>query len=155
MSLCLTVDPENPEDRPLVLAAEVVQAGGLIVYPTDTLYGIGANAWNAGAVLRVQHVKQRVEKKPILVLIASLESLHGLTEEISPAAQQLMDTFWPGPLTLVFKASVLLPPDLTSGTGTIGVRLPSSRLCARLLELCGSPLTSTSANLSGEPVPGS
>ena len=150
MALHLNVNQKNPSDQPLVLAAEVIQAGGVIVYPTETIYGIGANAWNSAAVSRVQKIKHRSDPKPILVVVDSAEAAAGVTAEIPRMARPFMDRFWPGPLTLVMKASLLLPEALTLGRGTIGVRIPSNPVCLRLLALCGCPLTSTSANLSGE-----
>jgi L-threonylcarbamoyladenylate synthase len=150
MALTLNVDPVNPSDRTLVLAAEVVQAGGVIVYPTDTIYGIGANALNAEAIAKVHAIKRRTDAKPILVLVPTAAEVKDLTLEVSRAARLLMDAFWPGPLTLVFAASGTLPPVLRSGGDTIGIRVPSSQLCLKLLRLCSCPITSTSANLSGE-----
>ena len=151
MALTLAVDREHPADRPLVLAAEVIQAGGVIVYPTETVYGIGANAWDGTAIAKVRALKHRTDQKPILVIVHSQEQLAMVVEDISPLARQCMEVFWPGPLTLVFKASGRVPDLLSRGTGTIGVRIPSSPVCLRLLELAGCPLTSTSANISGMP----
>jgi L-threonylcarbamoyladenylate synthase len=151
MALTLNISPANPEDKPLVLAAEVIQAGGVIVYPTETLYGIGANAWDGTAIAKVRAIKQRTDQKPILVVIHSRDQLRSLAATVNENARLLMDHFWPGPLTLVFPASRQVPDMLSRGTGTIGVRIPSSPLCLRLLTLCGCPLTSTSANLSGQP----
>jgi L-threonylcarbamoyladenylate synthase len=151
MALTMTVSLAKPEDKPLVLAAEVIQAGGIIVYPTETLYGIGANAWDGSAIAKVRALKYRTDQKPILVIARSQEHLRQLTDEISPLAQRFIDAFWPGPLTLVFRASKQVPDLLSRGTGTIGVRIPSSPVCLRLLELAGCPLTSSSANLSGQP----
>ncbi len=153
MALHLKIDPNAPADSPLLLAAEVIQAGGVLVYPTDTLYGIGANAWNAGAVARVQEIKRRQEAKPILIVVDSIETAYGVTDEVTDVARRLMERFWPGPLTLVMKASAHLPPALSQGRGTIGVRLPALAACRRLLSLSGCPLTSTSANISGEQTP--
>ena len=151
MALTLAVDRERPADRPLVLAAEVIQAGGVIVYPTETVYGIGANAWDGSAIAKVRALKHRTDQKPILVIVHSQDQLAALVDGISPLARQCMDAFWPGPLTLVFKASGRVPDLLSRGTGTIGIRIPSSPVCLRLLELAGCPLTSTSANISGQP----
>lgn len=151
MSLVLSVDAAHPEDKPMVLAAEVIQAGGVIVYPTETLYGIGANAWDGAAIAKVRAIKQREGFKPILVIIEHEQYLATLTNAISDEARALIARFWPGPLTLVFKATKEVPDLLTKGSGTIGVRVPSSALCLRLLALCGCPLTSTSANLAGGP----
>lgn len=149
MALTLTVDLKNPEDQPLILAAEVIQAGGIIVYPTETLYGIGCSAMHRRALQRVQELKKRAEPKPILVLIRSREELRPLVREVPDAAEALMNAFWPGPLTIVLRASETVLPELTQGKGTIGVRIPSCAVCLRLLELAGFPITSTSANLSG------
>ena len=153
MALHLHLDLSAPEDAPLLLAAEVIQAGGLIVYPTDTIYGIGANAWNPDAVKRVQEIKKRTETKPILVLVDSIESVNDVAGHITDLARELMASFWPGPLTLVMQASALLPRALTLDRGTVGIRVPASAPCRRLLALCGVPITSTSANLSGEKTP--
>lgn len=151
MALTMAVSLVKPEDKPLVLAAEVIQAGGVIVYPTETLYGIGSNAWDGSAIAKIRALKYRTEQKPILVIARSQDQVRLLADEISPLAQRFIDAFWPGPLTLVFKASKQVPDLLSRGTGTIGVRIPSSAVCLRLLELAGCPLTSSSANLSGQP----
>lgn len=150
MALTLTVDPKNPEDKTLILAAEVIQAGGIIVYPTETLYGIGCNAMHRRALQRVQDLKRRAEPKPILVLVRSKEDLKPLVQDVPETAEALMNAFWPGPLTIVLRASDTVLPELTQGKGTIGVRIPSCLICLRLLEFAGTPITSTSANLSGD-----
>ncbi len=154
MALHLSVDPFRPQDAPLVLAAEVVQAGGVVVYPTETLYGIGANAWNPKAVSRVQEIKKREAPKPILILVQSIDEAAGVSGEILPVARAFMQAFWPGPLTLVLKAAAGLPDALTRGGGTVGVRIPASTISLKLLAMCGCPMTSTSANLSGAPPSG-
>lgn len=155
MALRLNIDTHSPSDRTLVLAAEVIQAGGVIVYPTDTLYGLGANAWNAGAAARVAGIKKRPEDKPVLVLVHSAGAALGLTDEVTDAARALIASLWPGPLTLVFRCGTHVPPSVTGNSGKIGVRVPASRTCVRLSELSGCPLISTSANISGEPAQGS
>jgi L-threonylcarbamoyladenylate synthase len=152
MSLTLGVNPEFPDDKALVLAAEVLQSGGVVVYPTETLYGVGALALNARAVERVQALKKREARKPILVLVESCEAATALAAGVTPAAQALMEAFWPGPLTLVFSVAGRFPHALTQGKDTLGIRVPSSPLCLRLLSLCGAPVTSTSANVSNGPV---
>jgi L-threonylcarbamoyladenylate synthase len=151
MSLHLSVpDPASP-DRPLMVAAEVIQAGGLVVYPTDTVYGIGADPWNADAVGRLKEVKGRDGAKPMLVICPTIESALELASSVSPMARTLMERFWPGPLTLVLRAAPTAPSPVVSASGTIGIRVPDHPVSRRLAELSGIPLISTSANLSGTP----
>ena len=131
-------------------AGRVVRGGGVIAMPTDSFYALGASAFNEAAVRRVCAIKGQREQKPILVLIAERGQLDELVDSVPRAAAVLMDRFWPGPLTIVFPASPRLPVALTAETGTIGVRLPSQPLLAKLLPVTG-PLTGTSANRSGAP----
>ncbi len=133
-------------------AADIVRKGGVIAFPTDTFYGLGACPFNAHAVQRIFGLKGRsLPSAPILVLVRSRADLQTLVSEITPAAERLMEACWPGPLTLVFRASAAVPPVLTAGTGTIGVRLPAHPDVQRLLQAVGGPLTGTSANRSGQP----
>jgi L-threonylcarbamoyladenylate synthase len=133
-------------------AVRVVRAGGVIAFPTETFYGLGACPFNAHAVQRVFDLKGRTLRvAPILVLIRSRTELEKLTAEITPTAERLMETYWPGPLTLVFRASDSVPSVLTAGTGTIGIRLSAHADVQCLLAAVGGPLTGTSANRSGHP----
>jgi L-threonylcarbamoyladenylate synthase len=132
-----------PED-----AVRVVRNGGVIAMPTDSFYALGACACDDAAVRRVCAIKGERARKPILVLIADRTQLTTLVARIPPAAEALMDRFWPGPLTIVFPAAPHLPAALTAGTGTIGVRWPAHPMLQRLLRETG-PLTGTSANRSG------
>ena len=139
-------------DPSLRQAADIVRQGGVIAFPTDTFYGLGACPFDARAVQRLVDLKDRSRRTaPILVLIRSRADLAALVAEITPAAERLMDACWPGPLTLIFRAVAAVPPVLTAGTGTIGVRLPAHPDVQRLLEAVGGPLTGTSANRSGRP----
>ena len=141
--------------RSLTLAAQTILEGGVIVYPTETIYGIGANALDPKIVDKVYRIKQRPKSNPILVLIPDRISLEELVTGIPDTAELLIDKFWPGPLTIVFKASPIVSPILTAGSGKIGIRLSSDDFCHELLSICKIPITSTSANLSGEPNPDS
>lgn len=152
MSRILNVSYDVPEHEVLNDAATVVLNGGVIVYPTETLYGIGADATNPAAVANVVKAKRRSDEKPILVIIHTRDLLKNLVARIPDSAEQLMQRFWPGPLTLVFESAPGVPYELTRGSGTIGVRIPSNTFCMELLARCNRPLTSTSANISGEPV---
>lgn len=134
-------------------AARVIASGGLLVYPTETVYGIGADARNADALSRIPVVKGRDEKKPILVLIGSGEAVREFAANVPDVAEVLMRAFWPGPLTLVFRARGDVPELLTAGTGTVGLRYSPNAFCRELIQRSGRPITSTSANRTGERTP--
>lgn len=151
MTPTIVVDRNDPDPVAVNKAADVVRRGGVIVYPTETLYGVGANALDPAAVRKVRTAKGRDGGKPILVVVDSLYMMEPLVKEVTTHARQLMDTFWPGPLTLVLKTAANIPHELTQGTESVGIRIPSSIFCLRLLAELKMPLTSTSANISGEP----
>jgi L-threonylcarbamoyladenylate synthase len=142
---------EPVSDSALEHAACVVRGGGVIAFPTESFYGIGAMPLDDQAVRRVFALKRRAADGPILVLIRDRRDLGLLVSDITPNAELLMDACWPGPLTLVFRANAAVPALLTAGTGTIGVRWPGSSIVRSLLDAVGGPLTGTSANLSGSP----
>ena len=136
----------------LVRAASLVHAGGIVAFPTDTFYALGATPFNSEAVRRIFTLKGR-GTSPILVLIRHPRELEGLVVDITPGAELLMKACWPGPLTIVFRASPSVPSVLGAGTGTIGIRLAATDLLQQLLEAVGGPLTGTSANRTGAPAP--
>lgn len=131
----------------LSIALETVQTGGLIAFPTDTVYGIGCSAENPRGINRLYEVKNRERDKPIPLLIADRSELEDLVQIIPPMAEVLMERFWPGPLTLIFPGSETLPTEL-SPTDTIGVRLPDHNFTRQLIRVTG-PLATSSANISG------
>jgi len=139
----------NP--RGIKKAAQIVLQGGVIAFPTETFYGLAADSSNEFALKKIFQVKKREEGKPLLLLVADRSWLKGLVQEISPQAGRLMDKFWPGPLTLVFKASPHLSPLLTADTGKIGIRLSPHPVTQALVQAVGRAITGTSANLSGHP----
>jgi L-threonylcarbamoyladenylate synthase len=153
MPATLRLDAAHPDERHLERAARSIQQGGIIVYPTDTLYGIGGNALDDSVVRRIQRLKLRRDDKPILLIVRSEQEVLRVARDIPECARRLMEMFWPGPLTLVLDAVEELPPAVTAGSGTVGVRVPDNRICLKLLELCGCPLTSTSANVTGKGTP--
>ncbi|MEK9139328.1 MAG: L-threonylcarbamoyladenylate synthase, partial [Bacteroidota bacterium] len=128
----IEVNLSAPDEATLKRAAEIIHRGGLVVYPTETLYGIGADATNPAAVGKVQLAKQRRENKPILVIVHSRELMMQMVDHVPRVAEGLIEKFWPGPLTIVFQAKVGVSEELTQATGTIGIRIPSSELCLRL-----------------------
>lgn len=149
MATMLTVRGE-PSDRLAEDVAQLVRRGAVVAIPTESFYALGAAPTDAAAVRRVRAIKGRAEGKPILVVIADRAQLDPLVAEVTPAASVLIAHFWPGPLTIVFPASPLLPDGLTAGTGTVGVRQTADPVLVRLLRRTG-PLTGTSANRSGQP----
>ncbi len=123
------------------------------MYPTDTFYGIGVDPKNPAAVRRLFDIKGRKADQPILLLIKNTAEAAVWAADITPHADRLMKQYWPGPLTLVFKAKPGVLPELTAGTGTIGLRVPGTELARELLRFLDTALTGTSANVSGQPSP--
>lgn len=134
-------------------AARVISEGGLIVYPTETVYGIGADARNAHAIARIAAVKGRDERKPILVLVGSSDAVAEFASVVPEGARRLMEAFWPGPLTLVFAARREVSELLTGGSGSVGLRFSPDPFCRSLIQRSGTAVTSTSANRAGQPTP--
>ena len=128
----------------------VISDGGVIGYPTETIYGIGGDATNARVVERVNDLKKRDARHPMLVLVGRKSDIRQLARRISVKAEVLMDRLWPGPLTLVFDALPVLPKGVLSEEGHVGVRISSDPVCQALLETLGKPLISTSANPHGK-----
>lgn len=121
----------------------------MIAFRTDTFYGLGVDPFNAAAVSRIRALKGREDDKPILLLISDLDHLDRVIVEQTPEFIELAAKFWPGPLTIVGKAAETLPEEITSGTGTVGVRLPADEKVRELVRNCGGVLTATSANPAG------
>jgi len=147
------VDPVQPDPSVMGDAGALIETGGLIGFPTESFYGLGANALDARAVARVFAVKGRPEAKPLLVLVDSVAMAESLATEISSGTRDLMARHWPGPLTLVLTASGRVPSGLTGGTGTVGVRMPGHALARALVAAAARPVTAPSANPSAAPPP--
>jgi L-threonylcarbamoyladenylate synthase len=139
------------DPRGIKKAAQVILQGGIIAFPTETFYGLAADAGNEAALKKIFQVKKREEGKALLLLIAEKGWLKELVQDISPLAERLVNRFWPGPLTLVFQASPQISPLLTADTGKIGVRLSPHPVTQALVQAVGRAITGTSANLSGQP----
>lgn len=147
----LKISAACSEKDVLSQAAALVAAGGVIAYPTDTFYGLGADAANEQAIQKIFAIKGRNFANPISVIIGSRQEIHSLVRNIPANALILIEYFWPGPLTLVFEAASSVLPSLTANSGKIGIRLPGYESARKIAILAGRPLTATSANLSGEP----
>jgi L-threonylcarbamoyladenylate synthase len=147
------VDPERPDEGVLCDAGALVETGGLVAFPTESFYGLGADALDADAVARVFGVKGRPESKPLLVLVDSIDMVARLSARVDGRVHALMRRHWPGPLTLVLEAAPGVPASLTAGTGTVGVRLPGHAVARALVRAAGRPITAPSANPSAAPPP--
>lgn len=132
-------------------AGKRIAAGGLIAFPTETVYGLGANALSNDAVQKIFHAKGRPSDNPLIVHIAKLEDLTPLATSISPVARALIDAFWPGPLTLVFPKTEHVPLSVTAGLPSVAVRMPDHPWALELLKHAGVPVAAPSANKSGSP----
>jgi L-threonylcarbamoyladenylate synthase len=149
----LVVDASRPAPAPVEEAARVLRARGLVAFPTETFYGLGADALDEAAVARVFQAKGRPADKPLLVLVDSVSMVARVAKDVTARARRLMDRYWPGPLTLVLGAHPGLPAALTGGTGTIGVRLSGHPVARALVSALGAPITAPSANPHGAPSP--
>jgi L-threonylcarbamoyladenylate synthase len=144
------IDGRYPRQDTILEAAGIICSGGVVVFPTTSLYGLAADAFNPAAIEKVFAIKQRPLDKPILILVPDVRDILVLVQHIPPAAERIMTALWPGNLTLIFKAGSGLSPILTSGTGKIGIRLPVYPVARLLVRAAGSPITATSANISGQ-----
>jgi L-threonylcarbamoyladenylate synthase len=151
MTLCLKIDPGKPDAEKLAEAVRILREGGVVAFPTETFYGLGADARNEAAVEKIFRIKGRNFRNPLPVIVADEGELIPLVEEIPAAATILMQTFWPGPLTLIFRAAPSVSSRLTGGTGKIGIRVSSHPVARFLAAGLAGPLTATSANPSGGP----
>jgi L-threonylcarbamoyladenylate synthase len=134
-------------------AASIVRGGGLVIFPTETVYGLGANAWNEGAVAKIFAAKGRPQDNPLIAHIAEMDDLGTLVSSIPESAKRLAERFWPGPLTMVLPTSGGVPDAVTAGLDTVAVRMPSHPVARALILAAGVPIAAPSANLSGSPSP--
>ena len=143
----------NTTESDIKQAADIIKRGGLVAFPTETVYGLGADALNAKAVGRVYEAKGRPSDNPMIVHIARASDIGQLTPMLSAEIVALIDNFWPGPLTMVLKKKDGVPDRTTGGLDTVAVRMPDSEAELRLITLSGCPIAAPSANLSGSPSP--
>lgn len=134
-------------------AAAILKSGGLAAFPTETVYGLGANALDEAAAARIYEAKGRPSDNPLIAHVSCFEDIIPLTAEIPEAGKKLADAFWPGPLTLVFLKSDLVPYGTTGGLDTVAIRMPSDPVASALIRLAGVPVAAPSANTSGRPSP--
>ncbi|MDZ7343855.1 MAG: L-threonylcarbamoyladenylate synthase [candidate division KSB1 bacterium] len=150
--IILKTSSERPEATTIDAAVSVMREGGVIAYLTDTLYGLGGDARSLRGIEKIFTIKGRGAEKALPVIIGEASMLEQWVEKIPPLAKILMKRFWPGPLTLLFNASAIVPATLIGHTGKIAIRLPGARLARDISNKLGAPIIATSANRSGEPV---
>ena len=147
----IRVDPDSPDPAAIARAAECLRAGGLVAFPTETVYGLGAHALDRDAVRRLFEAKQRPPADPLIVHVASFEDLAPLVTAVPDSARALAGRFWPGPLTLVLSRSRDVPDEVTAGLSTVAVRVPSHAVARALIAAAGVPVAAPSANLFSRP----
>ncbi len=141
-----------PNEEAIAYAASLLQKGELVAFPTETVYGLGADALNPRAVLNIFAAKERPADNPLIVHISSMADLDPLCR-VNGKALRLMEAFWPGPLTVLLPKRPVVPPEVTAGLDTVAVRMPSHQVARALLHVCGCPVAAPSANRSGRPSP--
>ncbi len=136
-----------------ILAAEFIKQGGIVAFPTETVYGLGANVFDENAVAKIFEAKQRPNDNPLIAHVGNIAQIKDLTEKITPCAEKFIEAFFPAPLTLVLPKSARVPLIATANLDTIGVRMPQNELAQEFLKICDTPVVAPSANLSGRPSP--
>ncbi len=152
-TIILPVDAEQPEAAVIARAAEVIRRGELVAFPTETVYGLGANALDAGAVAKIFAAKQRPAADPLIVHLAALDQLGEVATDLPALAYELAAEFWPGPLTLVLRRQPIVPPNVSAGRDTVAVRMPAHPVARALCAAAGVPIAAPSANMFTRPSP--
>lgn len=146
-------DTKNINDEELKEAAQILRDGGLVAFPTETVYGLGGNALDEKAAGKIYAAKGRPSDNPLIAHVSCAAEVTPLVKYIPEAGKKLMDAFWPGPLTIIFPKSDIVPYGTTGGLDTVAVRMPVDPVANRLIALAGVPVAAPSANTSGRPSP--
>jgi len=147
------MDPKQFNPTQLNPPAKLIVKGQVVAFPTETVYGLGANAFDANAVKKIFEAKQRPADNPLIVHVSSIEMLKECVVEIPDNVKSLIEHFWPGPLTILFQRSAKIPNEVTAGLPTVAIRMPSHPIAKALIEIAGVPIAAPSANASGRPSP--
>lgn len=147
------VDSSYIDEKIMEEAAEIIRSGGLVAFPTETVYGLGADALNARASERIYEAKGRPSDNPLIVHVAEFKALEQIAEDVPPEARMLSDAFWPGPLTMIVRKNERVPRETTGGMDTVAVRMPSHPVALELIRRSGGYIAAPSANTSGRPSP--
>jgi len=149
----LRINSKKPDDGIIERASSLIRSGEIVAFPTETVYGLGANALDPLAISKIYQIKGRPSDNPLIVHIGDLNMLSGLVSTIPPREMRMIKKFWPGPITLIFKKSKSVPKITTGGLGTVAVRMPRNKIALALIKRSGLPIAAPSANLSGKPSP--
>lgn len=147
------VDIDNPEKDILEEAAKILRMGGLVAFPTETVYGLGANGLDGEACKRIYEAKGRPSDNPLILTIGDISGLYPIVNKVTDNAKKIIDVFWPGPITLVLPKADCVPETVTGGLDTVAVRYPSNKIARELIKTAGIPVAAPSANSSGKPSP--
>lgn len=149
----ILMDEENIDTKALKEAGEIIKGGGLVAFPTETVYGLGGDALNEESSGKIYYAKGRPCDNPLIVHICRMEDIYPIVKEVPEAAGKLADAFWPGPLTMIFRKSDKVPYATTGGLDTVAVRMPEHKVALALIEAAGGYIAAPSANTSGKPSP--
>ncbi|MBR1487083.1 MAG: threonylcarbamoyl-AMP synthase [Synergistaceae bacterium] len=152
MTITAKINKNNPESEIILKAAEIIKNGGLVAFPTETVYGLGADALNPEAVKKIYLAKGRPSDNPLILHVENINQVYDLVE-VNETAEILMKKFWPAPLTLVMKAKNIIPSITRGGLETAAIRMPNNLVALALIKAAGTPIAAPSANLSGRPSP--
>lgn len=149
----IRIDEENIDLQLILEAGTIIREGGLVAFPTETVYGLGGDALNAASSGKIYAAKGRPSDNPLIIHIASMDMLARIVKEVPKTAYKLAERYWPGPLTMIFNKAECVPKETTGGLGTVAVRMPSHKIAKALIEAAGGYVAAPSANLSGRPSP--
>lgn len=147
------VDCENPDIDIINKASDIIRSGGLVAFPTETVYGLGADGLNPKAIKKIYQAKGRPSDNPLILHISSIEELYSLVRVVTPLAKKLINVFWPGPLTMIFEKSDIVPLPITAGLDTVAIRFPINTVARAIIKKSKTPIAAPSANSSGKPSP--
>ncbi|WP_077369519.1 L-threonylcarbamoyladenylate synthase [Anaerosalibacter sp. Marseille-P3206] len=147
------VNRENPNEKIIMMASEIIKNGGVVAFPTETVYGLGGNSFDENAIDKIFIAKGRPQDNPLILHVSSIDEVYPLVERVDEKARLLMERFWPGPLTLVFNKSEKVSYKLTGGLDTVAIRMPKHNVALSLIKHSGVPIAAPSANTSGRPSP--
>lgn len=146
------IDLKNETDyTKLKETTKIIKNGGIVIFPTETVYGIGANGLDANAVKKLYDIKQRPINKPISLLVSNMDMINKIAKDITKTEYKLMEKFFPGPLTIILKKKEIIPDIVTANQDTVGIRMPNGDVAKKLIEYSNVPIATPSANISGKP----